>query len=198
MKNNNVHEDTTQWVLKNETINLSQFLTMKPVTETPLKTSLQMHWALLDGHVPLVPENMLPPKEKVEMKKSEPDPMTVILKKKEVVPKKKISRDHKREIPLTKEIKEFYTKFLEIYNIEEIDNRTGEEKRKTTVISSDFLKYFDIVRSEPSVVNVIPAIVDFIYNKCIDYITSKEAGDAKMLFICVKIITCLLENEFYN
>ena len=159
------NEDSTQWILKNDDINLTQFLN-KPITETPLKTSIQMHWALLNGEVPLVPENIMPPREKIELKKKEEDPMTVLLKPKEQAPvKKKIKMEHKREIPITLEIKEFYNKFLEMYNIEENDNRHSVELRMTKDISYDFSSYLNLVQTEPSVVPVIPAIVDFIYNK---------------------------------
>lgn len=108
------HEDSTHWILKNDNINLAQFFN-KPISETPLKTTVQMHWALLNGEVPTVPENIMPPEEKVAHKKKEEDPTTVFLKPKEPAPpKKKINREHKREIPITQEVKDFYNKFLEI------------------------------------------------------------------------------------
>jgi len=201
------NEDTTQWILKNDEINLSQFIS-KPITETPLKTSIQMHWALLNGEIPLVPENILPPKEKIELKKTEPDPMTVFLKEKtEDKPKRKIKMDHGKgnsrydvwvTIPITQEVKEFFNKFLEMFNIEENDNKHNIELRVSKEVSTDFWSYVIMAKTEPSVVAVIPAIVDFIYNKCIDYISTKMNADAKMLYICMKIIKCLLENQYYN
>lgn len=191
------HEDSTQWVLKNEDINLSQFL-HKPITEMPLKPSIQMHWALLDGKVPLIAENIPPPKEKKALKIKEVDPLTVILKPKEQISKKKVKMEHKKEIAITQEIKEFFSKFLEIYNIEENDNRHSAELRMCNNISKQFDMYIKLIQKEPSIEPVIPAIVDFIYNKCIDYVTNKQEGDAKMLLICMRIIKCLLSNEYYN
>lgn len=108
--------------------------------------------------------------------------MTILLKPKEQVnTKKKIKMEHKREIPITLEIKEFYNKFLEMYNIEENDNKGSAQLRKSQEVSHDFKEYINLIQTEPSVVPVIPAIVDFIYNKWIDYISAKHVADAKML-----------------
>ena len=193
-----VNADSNKWVHKNEDINLLQFIS-KPITETPLKTSIQMHWALLNGEVPLVPENILPPKKKTVQKNKEPDPFIVLLKpQEEIAPKKKINMEHITEIPITKEVMEFWNKFFEMFNIEEHDNKTSYEMRTSNEISSDFSAYISMLQNEPSVASIIPAVVDFIYNKWVDYISTKIEGDSKMLFIWIKIIHCLLSNEYYN
>jgi hypothetical protein len=160
-----VQEDSTSWRLKNEDINLKDFVS-KPIIEAPLKTTIQMHWALLNGEIPLVPENILPPKEKLELKKKESDPLTKFLKKAEpVAPKKKIKMEHKKEIPISQEVKEFYMKFLEMYNIEENDNKHSVEMRVSKAITHDFWAYVELIKTEPSVVPIIPAILDLIFHK---------------------------------
>ena len=101
-----------------------------------------MHWALLNGEVPLVPENILPPKKKTVLKNKEPDPFTVMMKSQEdVAPKKKINIEHVTEIPITKEVMEFCSKFFEMFNIEEHDNKTSYEIRTSNLISPDFSEY---------------------------------------------------------
>ena len=75
-----------------------------------------------------------------------------------------------------------------MFNIEEHDNKNSYEIRTSSTISSDFSSYILMLQTEPSVASIIPAVVDFIYNKCVDYISTKVEGDSKMLFICMKII----------
>lgn len=62
----------------------------------------------------------------------------------------------------------------------------------------DITPYIETLQKEPSVVPVIPAIVDFIYNKCIDFVTHKPQGDADMLLTCIKVINAVKNNEYYN
>ncbi|CAI2364684.1 unnamed protein product [Moneuplotes crassus] len=192
-----ITEENTQWTVKNEDLNLMQFLN-KPIIETPLKIGLEMHWALINGEMPIVSENILPPKEKRNLKKKEEDPFTHSLLPKEPSIKKKLRMEFKKELSVTKEVMEFYSKFLEIFQVEENENIQTLSQRTSLEISSQLTMYIDLISKEPSIVDVVPAIFDFIYKKTIDYITSKTCGDAKMMFICMTITKQLLSNPFYN
>jgi len=159
-----ITEDNTQWLLKNEDINLVQFLN-KPLVETPLKIGLEMHWALINGEVPLVPENILSPKAIVNFKKREEDPFTIKLTEKHPSIKKKLRIEHRKEKPITNEVMEFFYKFLEIFQVEENDNVKALSQRISLNISDQLTQYINLVAKEPSIVDIVPPIFDFIYKK---------------------------------
>ena len=192
-----VTEENSKWVLKNEDINLMQFLN-KPITETPLKISLEMHWALINGEVPLIAENIMPPKEKMNLQKKNPDPLKTILKPKDTVSKKKMRLEHKKEISISQEVMEFYNKFLEIYQTEESDTLQSLGQWVTLAISPTLKNYIFLVEKEPSIVDIVPAIFDFILQKWVNYISNKVIGDAKMMYIWMKIAKHILANKYYN
>lgn len=141
---NHVYEDNTNLALKTEDINLFHYI-QKPITETPLQPTLQMHWALLNGEVPLVPENMLPPEEKAAFKKPQQFEFE-FEKPKEVKPTKKVRKlDFKQEIAITKEVKEYYHKFIETFNIDEISNKTSFVLRNALYVSPELENYIKML-----------------------------------------------------